>query len=328
MVDAEQDRQNPYGIDSTVRVELRDGRRFEGQTGYVDHADSSGTMQFNTMYRSAHRQQISCVTGAPRAARSAFANHRRGAQYRRFANANALWATLRKSQRAIDLGLSGRVDFRVDSCLTVQQTATRSRLKDLERDTMTQLSSATPTPDPLAATAHDLLYRKVSWRIIPFLFLGYVVSFLDRINIGFAQLQMKHDLGFSDAMYGLGAGSSISAMCFRSAEQHAARPFRRAPPSRRIMLLWGIASVGMMLVSQPDACSTRCALCSACSKRASFRASCLHLTYWYPPRRRAGRAVDLLRGHAVAGVLGGLVSGWIMRDMAGVPGCSAGSGCS
>ena len=57
-----------------------------------------------------------------------------------------------------------------------------------------------------SAVAHDdLLYRKVSMRIIPFLFLCYVVSFLDRINIGFAQLQMKHDLGFSDAMYGLGA---------------------------------------------------------------------------------------------------------------------------
>ncbi|CAB3796345.1 hypothetical protein LMG28614_04358 [Paraburkholderia ultramafica] len=57
-----------------------------------------------------------------------------------------------------------------------------------------------------AAAAHDdQLYRKVTLRIIPFLFLCYVVSFLDRINIGFAQLQMKHDLGFSDAMYGLGA---------------------------------------------------------------------------------------------------------------------------
>ena len=51
----------------------------------------------------------------------------------------------------------------------------------------------------------DALYRKVSARVIPFLFVCYVVSFLDRINIGFAQLQMKHDLGFSDAMYGLGA---------------------------------------------------------------------------------------------------------------------------
>src|SRR5260370_29748754 len=60
---------------------------------------------------------------------------------------------------------------------------------------------------PYASAAADehLMFRKVAWRIIPFLFLCYVVSFLDRINIGFAQLQMKHYLGFSDAMYGLGA---------------------------------------------------------------------------------------------------------------------------
>ncbi len=51
-----------------------------------------------------------------------------------------------------------------------------------------------------ALAADDALYRKISLRVVPFLFLCYVVSFPDRINIGFAQLQMKHDLGFSDAM--------------------------------------------------------------------------------------------------------------------------------
>ncbi|EEA04223.1 hypothetical protein BH160DRAFT_0396 [Burkholderia sp. H160] len=60
--------------------------------------------------------------------------------------------------------------------------------------------------DHIAPVASDdSMFQKVAWRIVPFLFICYVVSFLDRINIGFAQLQMKHDLGFSDAMYGLGA---------------------------------------------------------------------------------------------------------------------------
>jgi hypothetical protein len=59
--------------------------------------------------------------------------------------------------------------------------------------------------DDLGGSTEDAVYRKVWLRIIPFLFICYVVSFLDRINIGFAQLQMKQDLGFSDAMYGLGA---------------------------------------------------------------------------------------------------------------------------
>src|SRR5215207_7704908 len=56
-----------------------------------------------------------------------------------------------------------------------------------------------------AARATDV-YSKVTWRLVPLLFVCYVLSYLDRINVGFAQLQMKSDLGFSDAVYGLGAG--------------------------------------------------------------------------------------------------------------------------
>ena len=56
-----------------------------------------------------------------------------------------------------------------------------------------------------AGRASDV-YSKVTWRLVPLLFVCYVLSYLDRINVGFAQLQMKSDLGFSDAVYGLGAG--------------------------------------------------------------------------------------------------------------------------
>ena len=63
------------------------------------------------------------------------------------------------------------------------------------------VAPALHSPDEIAR-----IYSKVTWRLIPFLFICYVASYLDRINIGFAQLQMKQDLGFSDAVYGLGAG--------------------------------------------------------------------------------------------------------------------------
>ncbi|EGC98314.1 permease of the major facilitator superfamily protein, partial [Burkholderia sp. TJI49] len=55
------------------------------------------------------------------------------------------------------------------------------------------------------ATEHDALYRRIGARIVPFLFVCYIVSILDRSNIGFAQLQMRQDLGLTDAMYSLGA---------------------------------------------------------------------------------------------------------------------------
>ncbi|MBP0620945.1 hypothetical protein [Cupriavidus consociatus] len=56
------------------------------------------------------------------------------------------------------------------------------------------------------STTVDRVFRKIAWRLMPILFLGYLFAFLDRINVGYAQLQMKDTLGFSDAVYGLGAG--------------------------------------------------------------------------------------------------------------------------
>jgi D-galactonate transporter len=176
--------------------------------------------------------------------------------------------------------------------------------------------------DSCAAASDDLLYRKVSMRIIPFLFLCYVVSFLDRINIGFAQLQMKHDLGFSDAMYGLGAAVFYVGyvLCEVPSNLLLAR-FGARRTFTRIMLLWGIASVGMMVVSAP-AHFYLLRFMLGVFEAGFFPGIVLYLTYWYPARRRAAVLSVFFAGVAVAGVLGGLVSGWIMRDMAGVLGLS------
>lgn len=164
------------------------------------------------------------------------------------------------------------------------------------------------------------LYRKISWRIIPFLFLCYVISFLDRINIGFAQLQMKHDLGFSDAMYGLGAAVFYIGyvVCEVPSNLLLAR-FGARKTFVRIMSLWGIASVGMMLVSTPyQFYALRFML--GVFEAGFFPGIVLYLTYWYPAQRRAAVMSVFFAGVAIAGVLGGLISGWIMRDMAGVGG--------
>ncbi|WP_343722914.1 MFS transporter, partial [Herbaspirillum seropedicae] len=107
--------------------------------------------------------------------------------------------------------------------------------------------STTPS---LASQAEDAIYRKVWLRIIPFLFICYVVSFLDRINIGFAQLQMKQDLGFSDAMYGLGAAIFyVGYVLFEVPSNMALARFGARRTFSRIMVLWGLASVGMMAVT-------------------------------------------------------------------------------
>ena len=179
---------------------------------------------------------------------------------------------------------------------------------------------AVPSSPDLSVAAEDAIYRKVWLRIIPFLFICYVVSFLDRINIGFAQLQMKQDLGFSDAMYGLGAAVFYVGyvLCEVPSNMLLAR-FGARRTFSRIMVLWGLASVGMMAVSDATHFYVLRFLLGV-FEAGFFPGIVLYLSYWFPARRRAAVMAIFFAGVAVAGVLGGLVSGWIMRDMAGVMG--------
>ena len=166
--------------------------------------------------------------------------------------------------------------------------------------------------------ADDALYRKVSLRIIPFLFVAYVVAFLDRINVGFAQLQLKQDLGFTDAMYGLGAAVFyIGYVLFEVPSNLLLAKYGARKTFVRIMILWGLASVGMMFIQTPTHFYILRFLLGV-FEAGFFPGIVLYLTYWYPPLRRASVLAYFFAGVAVAGILGGLVSGWIMRDMAGI----------
>src|SRR3954470_19798037 len=87
--------------------------------------------------------------------------------------------------------------------------------------------------------------QKVSRRLIPYLFVLYVAAYLDRINIGFAQLQMKQDLGFSDAVYGLGAGIFFFGyMLFEVPSNLLLARFGARKTLLRIMVVWGLISAG------------------------------------------------------------------------------------
>lgn len=184
------------------------------------------------------------------------------------------------------------------------------------------ITGTSAAPPATAADADNALYRRVSGHIIPFLFVCYVISFLDRINIGFAQLQMKQDLGFSDAMYGLGAAVFyVGYVLFEVPSNLLLAKYGARKTFVRIMLLWGAASVSMAWVSTPmQFYLLRFTL--GVFEAGFFPGIVLYLTYWYPPLRRASVLSFFFAGVAVAGVIGGLVSGWIMRDMAGVLGFS------
>jgi D-galactonate transporter len=173
---------------------------------------------------------------------------------------------------------------------------------------------------PLSDASSDRLYRKITLRVIPFLFVSYVISFLDRINIGFAQLQMKQDLGFSDAIYGLAAG--MFAVGYVLMEVPSNLMLEKVGARRtfsRIMLCWGVISSCMMFVSSPWQFYVLRFLLGA-FEAGFFPGIVLYLTYWYPAKYRATVVSWFFAGVAIAGLVGGLASGWIMQGMAGVGG--------
>jgi len=186
-------------------------------------------------------------------------------------------------------------------------------------------SDTTRLDPPLATAVADAdatarVYRKVNLRLIPFLFICYVAAYLDRINIGFAQLQMKADLGFSDTVYGLGAGIFFFGYAlFEVPSNLLLEKIGARKTLLRIMLLWGITSACMMFVQTPTQLYIGRFLLGL-FEAGFFPGIILYFTWWYPSRMRARIIALFMSGMAVAGIIGGPLSGWIMTDMAGVNG--------
>lgn len=161
------------------------------------------------------------------------------------------------------------------------------------------------------------LYNKIAGRLLPFLILLYVISFLDRVNIGFAKLRMAGDLGLSDAAYGFGAGVFFLAYCLCEIPSNLilARVGARLWIAR-IMMLWGVISACMMFVTSPATFYAMRVLLGV-AEAGFFPGIILYLTYWFPARQRSQAISFFLLGIALAGVLGGPWSGWLMQTLDG-----------
>jgi hypothetical protein len=102
------------------------------------------------------------------------------------------------------------------------------------------------------ATLEAATYRKVGWRLIPLLMLCYFVAYLDRVNVGFAQLQMKSDLQFSDAVYGFGAGIFfLGYFLFEVPSNLVLHRVGARIWIARIMITWGLISALTMFIQTP-----------------------------------------------------------------------------
>lgn len=165
-----------------------------------------------------------------------------------------------------------------------------------------------------SSAADWTLYNRIANRLLPFLILLYVISFIDRINIGFAKLRMASDIGLSDAAYGFGAGIFFLAYCLCEVPSNLilARIGARIWIAR-IMVVWGLVSAAMVFVHSPLSFYLMRTLLGA-AEAGFFPGVILYLTYWFPNRQRAQAVSLFLLGIALAGVLGGPLSGWIMHS--------------
>jgi len=168
--------------------------------------------------------------------------------------------------------------------------------------------------------AESRAYRRVTLRLIPFLFLCYVVAYLDRVNVGFAKLQMLSDLRMSDTAYGIGAGIFfIGYFLFEVPSNLILHRVGARKWIARIMVTWGVLSMLTMFLAGPYTFYLLRFLLGL-AEAGLFPGIVLYLTHWYSSSRRA-RIISLFRtGVAMSGAIGGPLSGYIMSRMAAVSG--------
>jgi len=160
-------------------------------------------------------------------------------------------------------------------------------------------------------------YRKVDVRIVPFLFFCYILAYLDRVNVGFAKLQMLKDLSMSDAAFATGAGIFfIGYFFFEVPSNVLLKKFGARTWIARIMISWGVISACMIFVKGEWSFYAMRFLLGL-AEAGFFPGVIFYLTLWYPSRFRSTRTAWFVAAIAVSGVVGNPISGWIMDMFSG-----------
>ncbi|KQQ42384.1 MFS transporter [Methylobacterium sp. Leaf125] len=176
--------------------------------------------------------------------------------------------------------------------------------------------------DAPAADFVEQTYRKVFWRLVPFLMLCYVVAYLDRVNVGFAKLQMSQELGFSETVYGLGAGLFfIGYFLFEVPSNVILHRVGARVWIARIMITWGIISAGFMFVNSATSFYIMRFLLGL-AEAGFYPGVILYTTTWFPAHRRARVIAVFMSAIPVSGIFGNPLSGWIMDAFNGAYGLS------
>lgn len=182
------------------------------------------------------------------------------------------------------------------------------------------INSSIPNP---ARSAQDATFLKITWRLIPFLGLLWLLAWIDRINVGYVKLTMLDSLQWSEAVYGLGAGIFFLGYFFFEVPSNLLLQKIGAKKTlMRITIGWGATCVAMMFVKTPEMFYFLRFLMGAFE--AGFQPGViLYLTFWFPSDRRAKAFGMFMAASALAGVIGGPLAGTIMNNMNGVNGWSS-----
>jgi ACS family tartrate transporter-like MFS transporter len=170
------------------------------------------------------------------------------------------------------------------------------------------------------------LYSKVTWRLIPLLFTCYIIAYIDRINVGFAKLQLREVLGVDDAVfgtvYGLGAGLFfIGYFLFEIPSNLILARVGARIWIARIMIIWGFVATAMMLINSASMFYIM-RFTLGVAEAGFYPGILLYLTYWFPARERARTIALFATGAVIAGIIGSPLSGAIlgMHGAAGLAG--------
>src|SRR5689334_2995610 len=154
--------------------------------------------------------------------------------------------------------------------------------------------------------------RRVSWRLMPFLLLAYLICYIDRVNVGFASLQMNKAVGIDPKTYGLGAGIFfIGYFILEVPSNLALQRFGARTWIARIMISWGVVSAACALIAGPMSfLSLRFLL--GVAEAGFFPGVILYITYWFPAHYRAVIVGVFMVAIPVAGLIGSPISGAIL----------------
>jgi D-galactonate transporter len=161
----------------------------------------------------------------------------------------------------------------------------------------------------------EATFRKAMWRIVPLLMACYILAFLDRGNVGFAKLSFSQDLGFNEAVYGLGGGLFyLGYSVFEVPSNLILARIGVRLTFLRIMVLWGICATLLAFITAPSHYYVLRFLLGA-AEAGFFPGVLFYLTTWIPASRRGRFTALFMSAIAIAGIVGGPISGFILHNM-------------